>query len=89
MEQAVVTMEAQLRVWGLEIDTLVAKTQLPGSRAGFESLMYIDELKALHAVALANLLEFKASSGARRARLGAELKLAWRDLDAAFKRRLP
>lgn len=89
MEQGVITMEAQLKAWSSEIDSLVAKTQLPGSRSGFESVMHIDELKALYAIALASLDDFKASSGADRARLGVELKLAWKDLDAAFKHRIP
>ena len=52
--------------------------------------MHIDELKALHAIAQAKLDEFKAGGDDRkRARLEAEMKSAWNELEAAFKKPKP
>jgi len=89
MELAVEKMEAQLKRWSLKIEKLAAKTQRAGVRARFDALMCIDELKAAHAVAQSKLIEFKAVEETSRARLGAELKSAWNDLDAAFKNLRP
>ena len=85
MEAAVEKMEAQLKLWGLQIHKLVAKIQKAGARARFEDLMYIDELKALHAIAQSKLDELRAAGDTRRARLKAEMENAWNELGAAFK----
>jgi hypothetical protein len=89
MEAALEVMEAQLKVWGTKIDKLAAKTLKAGARARFEDLTHIDELKALHAIAHSKLTEFKAATGTKRARLKAELKSAWDDLNAAFTDPMP
>ena len=89
MEAAVEKMEAQLKLWSLKIDDLAAKTQRAGVQAGFDALMYIDELKALHAIAQSKFDEFRAAGDAERARLKAEMKSAWNELDAAFKNPKP
>ncbi len=89
MEAAVEKMEAQLKRWRLKIDDLAAKTQVAGSQAGFDALMYVDELKALHAIARSRLDEFRAAKQTERKRLTAEMKRAWNELDAAFKNRRP
>jgi hypothetical protein len=89
MEPTLEKMEAQLRRWSLKIDHLAAKTQVPGVQAGFDALIYVDELKALHAIALAKFNEFKTGEATRRSRLQEEMKSAWDDLDAAFKRQMP
>ena len=78
-------MEARLKLRSLQIDELVAKTQMPGVRAGFDTLMYIDELKALHAIAQSKFDEFRAAGDMGRARLKPEMESAWNELDAAFK----
>ena len=90
MEAAAERMEAQLKLWSLKIDHLAAKTQMAGVQARFDALMYVDELKALHAIAQAKLIEFKAAvlaaaaGDTKRTRLRAEMKRAWNELDAAF-----
>ena len=89
MELAVEKMEAQLKRWSLKIEKLAAKTQRAGVQARFDALMYVDELKAAHAVAQSKLIEFKAAGETSRARLEGELKGAWSDLDAAFKNLRP
>ena len=89
MEAAVEKMEAQLKLWGLQIHKLVAKIQKAGARARFEDLMYIDELKALHAIAQSRLDEFRTAGDPERARLRAEMKSAWNELDTAFKNPKP
>jgi hypothetical protein len=82
-------MEAQLKAWGLKINQLVAQTHASGVKAGLDSLMHVDELKALHAIAQAKLNEFTAQEIADRDRLRSELEKAWEELDAAFKKPLP
>jgi hypothetical protein len=85
VETAVEKMEAQLSLWNSRIDNLADKTLKAGVQARFDALVYIDELKALHAIARAKLDEFKAGSAAERVRLKAGMKRAWNELDAAFK----
>lgn len=77
-------MEGQLRLWGLRIDKIAARTQTPGVQAGFEAHMHIDELKALHAIAQSKYDEFGAAGYPERARLETEMKSAWNELGAAF-----
>jgi len=77
-------MESQLQRWGLKIRHLAAKAEAAGGQVGFDTLMYIDELKALHAIAQAKADELKTEPGIGRTRLKAELKRACSDLDAAF-----
>lgn len=89
MEASVQKMEAQLKLWSLEIDDLAAKTHLAGTRSGFDALMYVDELKALHAIAQARFDEYRAAGDAERARLRATMKRAWDELDDAFKTSKP
>ena len=84
-EAAVAKMEAQLKLWSLQIDELAVRTQMPGVRAGFEALMYIDELKVLHAIAQSKFDEFRAAGGAGQARLKTEMESACNELAAAFK----
>ena len=85
MGAAVDKMEARLKLRSLQIDELVAKTQMPGVRAGFDTLMYIDELKALHAIAQSKFDEFRAAEDAGKTRLKPGMEGAWNELDAAFK----
>ena len=89
MEPVAEKMETQLRLWGLKIDRLAAQTEIPGVQAGFDTLMHIDELKALHAIAEATLLEFKGAGDGSRARLETEMTNAGKDLEAAFKKPMP
>lgn len=84
MDATIEKMESQLQRWGLKIRQLAAKAEAAGGQVGFDTLMYIDELKALYAIAQAKVDELRAEPGNGRARLKAELKRACRDLDAAF-----
>jgi len=89
MEQVAETMEARLKRWGLKIDRLAAKTERVGVKTGFDTLMHIDELKALYAIAEAKLLEFKVAGDPDRARLETEMTNAGNDLEAAINRPMP
>ena len=89
MEPSMEEMEAQLEIWSLKIDKLVAKTQRAGVQARFEVLMYVDELKALHAIAQSKLSACKAVEDTRRTHLEGEMQSAWGDLVAAFKNPMP
>jgi hypothetical protein len=82
-------MEAQLERWRSQIDRLAAKAQGAGGESGFDALMYVDELKALHVVATFKLVELKEAEEATRKRLQAEMKRAWAELEAAFKSPMP
>ena len=85
MEAAAEKMEVQLKLWRLQINKLAAMVQRPGVPAGFDALMYIDELKGLHAIAQSRFDEFRAAGSAGRVRLKAEMESALNELDAAFK----
>ena len=87
MKAAVEEVEAKLKLWSIKIDDLAARAQVPGAHVGFDALMYIDELKALHAVAKSKFDEFRVTGDAGRARLKAEMESACTELDAAFKTR--
>lgn len=89
MEPVVKKMEAQLKRWSLKIDRLAARTQVAGVHAGFDAIMYLDELKALHAVAQSRFDEFRAVEDGRKARMLVQMKSALEELDAAFKKRAP
>ena len=89
MEGVAEQMETQLRLWGLKIDRLAAKTEIAGAQIGFDTLMHIDELKALHAIAEAKLLELKGAGDTSRARLETEMTNAGKDLEAAFNQPVP
>jgi hypothetical protein len=78
-------MEAQLRVCGLKIDAIAAKTLTPGVPTGFETLMRVDELKALYAIAISRFAAFRAAGDGTRERLEAEAMTAWNELDTALK----
>jgi hypothetical protein len=82
-------MEAQLERWSSQIDRLAAKVQGAGGESGFDTLMYVDELKALHVIAASKLIELKEAEEATRTRLQAAMKRAWAELEAAFKRPMP
>ena len=89
MEPVVKKMEATLKRWSLKIDQLAAKTQVAGVHAGFDAITYLDELKALHAVAQSRFNEFRAVEDWRNVRMLIEMKSAMEELDAAFKKRAP
>ena len=84
MEAAMKKMESQLELWGLKISEVAARTYRVGVPARHETLMGVDELKALHAIAQEKFDAFKAAKDQQRARLEAGLKIAWRELEAAF-----
>ena len=78
---------AQLAIWGRKISELSGKTQRAGARARFEDLLFIDELKAMHAIAQTKFDDLGAATGPQRAGLEVEVQRAWADLAAAFDRR--
>jgi hypothetical protein len=83
MEAAIPKMEKQLRSWRRTIDRLAAAVHGVGTGEQFDALLYIDELKALHAVARFRLEAFKVAGSVERALLAAGLKGAWDEMDAA------
>jgi hypothetical protein len=87
MEPVLEQMEAQLKVWRLKIDRLAVKTD--GVQTSFDTLLHIDELKALHAIAQSKFIQFKAAGDPSRARLETEMTNAWKDLEATFKKPIP
>jgi hypothetical protein len=85
MDGNMLKLEAQLRGWRLRIARLAGAVHGVGTQKDFDALVYIDELKVLHAVAWSKLDEFKVAEGADRRRLEAGLKSAWSDLEAAVE----
>lgn len=88
MEAAVKKMGEELRLWGLKIGHLAARAERAGIGPGYEAVMYIDELKALHAIAQSRLEAYQAAGEREgeqeRERLRAELKSACDELGAAL-----
>jgi hypothetical protein len=82
-------MEAQLKAWASEIDRLVVMTQMTGVRADFDSLMYVSELKVLHAITQVRVDEYKTGASGTLARHQAELEKAWGELASAFRKPMP
>jgi hypothetical protein len=80
-------MQAQLRDWGLKIDRLAAKALVPGARPSFDALVYVDELKVLHAIAQAKMDELTSEKNSNNIFLQNEMMSAWNDLRAAVKDR--
>jgi hypothetical protein len=78
-------MEAQLTKWRLRIARLAGAVHGVGNRKDFDALVYIDELKLLHAIARWKLDEFKAAGGEERSVLKAGLNGAWSDLELALE----
>lgn len=89
MEAAMERMEAQLRNWHLKIDRLAAAIQVAGVPVDFEALVYIDELKALHAIARSKLDQFKAAESTERGHLETGMRSAWSDLEEALENLVP
>jgi hypothetical protein len=85
VEGAVEKMEAQLKLWGVKIHELAAKTEKAGAHTRFDALVHIDELKALHAIAQSKLDDYKAAGDTEKPRLESEMRSAWDELDAAFR----
>ena len=89
MDATVERIEAQLKRWSLKIDILEARIQKIGVPAGYDAITHLDELKALHAIAQSKFDALRAAGEKERARLRAEMKIAWNELHAAFKSPLP
>jgi hypothetical protein len=82
-------MRAQLVRWRRKIDLLAEKAHAPGRLVSFDTLIHIDELKALHAVAQSKLDEFVLAVGTESARLEFETETAFSHLTVALEQRRP
>ena len=85
METTLEKREAQLKLWESQIHHLAIKTQVAGVEPGFDAVMFVDELKALQAIARSNFAEFRVARDADRKRLKAEMKKSWKDLEVALQ----
>ena len=89
MEHDIGKMESQLEHWRLKIERLADEKQRAGSPGGYYTLMHIDEMKALHAVARTKLDEFKAGNDLNRARLMTGMMKSLDELGSALKKTKP
>lgn len=89
MDATVMKMEAQLTRWKSKIENHAARISAARGEPRFDALLYIDELKALHAIAQAKFDELKAAKDAERERCQDEMNRAWSELDGAFKNPRP
>ncbi len=78
-------MDTQLRYLLHEIDRFAEAALSAGGPVGYYTIMQIDELKALHAVAHAKFEEFKFAGELKQTRLMTELQKSVRDLEVAFR----
>ncbi len=78
-------MESELKLWGAKLDGLVAKAEGVGAEAKNDYYKGIDDLKAKYKVAQSKLEELKTAGGENMDTLTAGVKLAWKDLEGAFK----
>ena len=79
--------KAELAIWRRKISELSEQSQRVNARVRFEDLLFIDELKALHAIVQTKFDELGAATGPQRAGLEIEMQSAWVELAAAFDRR--
>lgn len=89
VEVALETMETQLGVWAVEIESLTAGYLKFGTQSRFDTLIYLDELRCLHAIARSNLDVYRTAGATERAELEPGLRADWDDLVAAMKRQPP
>lgn len=80
-------MRAQLVRWREKIDLLAEKSHAAGRLVSFDTLLYIDELKALHALAQLRLDELTVADGVGRAELEIETATAFSQLASALNQR--
>jgi hypothetical protein len=78
-------IDAQLRLWSVKVDALVARAEGAGALAAVNHRARIDELKARCAVAQARLDELRAAGRWQWRRYGSGIAQAWNDLVVAFR----
>jgi len=76
--------KAQLANWGRKITELSEQAQRANAKVRFEDLLFIDELKALYAIAQTKFDELGAVTGPEQAGLEVEVQSAWVDLAATI-----
>ena len=89
MRHELEVMELQLGAWSAKIGSLNAAHLQSGVHARFETVIYLDELRALHAIARSNFDRYRAAGAPERAELEPALEAAWDELATAMKRRPP
>jgi hypothetical protein len=77
-------METQLEIWNSRIERLVSRSLTQGAPSNFNTLIHVDELKVLYALALSKLGELKGAPESDRARLEAEARKGMDELGDAF-----
>ena len=78
-------METQLERWNSRVERLVSRNLAQGAPSNLNTLLHIDELKVLYALALSKLDELKGAPESDRARLELEARKAMDELGAALK----
>ena len=81
--------EAQLDTWGAEIDRRAAVLAPTDRKVRFAVLQHVDELKVLHATALARLAALRAIAAGEQPDLEKDFAEAWDELAAAVGKPLP
>lgn len=78
-------IDAQLEAWDTRIEGLAAKAEKARGQAAIDLYYQVDDLKARRAMALAKLDEFKAAKDRDQESIKTGLRIAWDDLEKAFK----
>ena len=83
--QEVGKIETRLRQLGMKLDRLVAKADEAGAEVKLDYRKQIDHIKDKHAVVQGKLDAFRAASGEKWDHFKGGVRIAWNDLDDAFK----
>lgn len=88
-EKTLIETEARLKLWSTEIERRAAALGHDGGRVRFAALQHVDELKVLHAIALARFDALRSDAGGNRSAAEAELTVACNELAAAVSLPMP
>jgi len=85
-DDAVGRMEAQLAHWGATLDALVHKAEKAGSEVKADYHKRLDDLKQKYQAAQKKLHDLRSASHEKWDTFKADIEVAWKDLEAAFKK---
>lgn len=89
MDSQLQAMSARLDAWSAEIEALACRYRRFGAPRRFDRVMYLDELKGLHAIARERFGAYRTAEGQKRPDLEPELQIALEELATALRRRPP
>lgn len=89
MEIQLGSMSARIEASSTRIEALSCRYRDSGVPLRFDTVMYLDELKGLHAIARSHFDAYRSAEGQQRTDLEPGLRAAWDELMTALGRRPP